>query len=273
MQNKYLNGISIEVVPFDLQCYGETYKLDLLYYNNVNRYGEVLTSLVYNSGVRDAIDVTKIQYEPNKLFKNTEFEQSYSFLTTETSNRWKNADLLTTGTTILDDNSYSAVYNFDHYNISSNYAALYENGKYAYDGWYSLVSVGLPTHANNAAVVAGTMRYNVAETRPEYAKVDNPVSASDWENLSVIDPEIPIYNFIRSDEGNTYDVFEFVVTVKTNTLYKKLLDNKLKGDWFVNLNVLGPKLRTMTAAIEHNSYDTAQHIINSINNSLLALLI
>ncbi len=271
MQNIYLDGISIEVVPFDLKCKSETYKLDLLYYNNVNRYGEILTSLVYNSGLRDADDLTRVHYEPNKLFNNNSFEQSYSFLTTETSFRWKNADLLTTGISILNDNSYTATYSFDHYDILTDNAVLYENGQHAYDGWYSLVSVGLPAHADVETLPVGTLRYNSGDV--EYAAVTPQTGPGDWSLLNVIDPDIAIYNFIRSSGGNTYDVFEFVSTVKTNTMYKKLLDNKLKNDWFKKLNILGPKLRTLTASVEHGSYDMAQHVINSVNNSLLSLLI
>jgi len=37
MQKTYLDGNVIEVTPFDMKCHGAEYKLDLLYYNNINR--------------------------------------------------------------------------------------------------------------------------------------------------------------------------------------------------------------------------------------------
>lgn len=272
MQGVYTDGISIEATPFDLQCKGETYKLDLLYYNNVNRYGEILTSLVYNSGVRDAADLSKIHYEPNKLFMNNSFERTYSFTnSSETSNRWKNADLLTSGISILKDNSYTASHNFSRYNISTDYAAAYEGGQYSYDGWYTIVSVGLPEHTFPTTLPAGTLRIHAGNA--EYAKSSEQSGNTDWELLNIINPIIPMYNFIRSDSGNAYDTFDFVVTVKTNTLYKKLLDNKLDSDWFIKMNTLDPKMRTLQTAVERDVYNLAQHMINSINNSLLALLI
>ncbi len=264
-----MNGIDIKVTPFDLTDTGITHKLDLLYYNNVNRYGEILSSLVFNSGIKDADNVDLIVYAPNKWFLNTEFEQSYTL--TGTSNRWKNADLRTDGVSNLKDNSADAVYKYSKFNVNEDYAAAYINGEHAYDGWYTLVSVALYTHADNASVLQGTLRYYNGTA--QYAIQDNPSSLTDWADLNVIDTTIDIYNFIREDRNTTYKTYDFLVAVNIYTLYKQLLNNELTNTWFKKINILNPKLKTLETAIEFKKYDIAQHIINVVNYSLLSLLI
>jgi hypothetical protein len=256
MQNTYLNGVDIRIEPFDLSYTGKLYKLDLLYYNNVNRYGEILTSLVYNSGIRNSNDKTLVVYNPNKLFLNTDFERSYAL--TGTSNVWKNATLLTDGITNLRDNSATAIYTYPHFNIVTDYAVDYSNGEYAYDGWYTFYSV------NGAA--RGTLAYLV--DAPKYCSATNT-----WTDLNVIDTSISIYNFIRVGlRTEEYLSYDFVSTVKINSLNKRLLDNKLDRDWFKQVNILAPKLRTIETAIEFGNYDKAQCMISAVNNSLLSLI-
>ncbi len=269
MQNTFLNGVDIKVEPFDLTESGELHKLDLLYYNNVNRYGEILSSLAYNSGIRLINDTDLIVYTPNKWFLNSALEHNYTL--TGVSNRWKNADLRIDGVSNFKDNSANATYEYARFNINSDYAIAYSNGEHAYDGWYTLVSVALQNHSDNASVLKGTLRdYN---NTAQYALQNNPTLLSHWADLSAIDTSIDIYNFIREDRGDTYSSYDFMATVKTDTLYKKLLNTELTDIWFKKINVLSPKLRTLETAIEFKKYDVAQHIINAINNSLLSLLI
>lgn len=273
MQSVYTDGTRIEVIPYDLACKGSAYKLDLLYYNNVNKYGEILTSLVYNSGLRAGANVNRIQYDPTKLFKNTAIEKTYSFTTTtETSTRWKNADLLTTGTILIKDQTYKATDIYPRFDITTGNASDYKNGSYMYDGWYTFVSVAVGVITDAASVIEGTLRTDGATV--EYALIDNPTSSAHWSLLNLINPTVPIYNLIRLPNGtNKIYTQEFMVTTKTQTMYKHLLDRDLDRIWFSQLNLLSPKMRTLDAAIEHDKFDVAQHIINSINNSLLAILI
>ncbi len=278
MQNIYLNGVDIRVSTFDLTLtdFSIEYKLDLLYYNNINRYGEILSSLVYNSNVRLALDTDTILYNPNKLFLNNSFERSY--ILEGSSNRWKNADLLTDGLSNLNDNSASAVYPYKKFDVNLDYAPAYQNGIYTYDGWYTLYSVALieypdefiPT-VEQPILYQGTMRYY--DGRAQYAIQDNPTELAHWRDLNDIDTTIDIYNFIREDRYDPYSSLDFMVTTKIHSLYKKLLDNKLDNNWFKKLNILSPKLRTLHTAVEFKNFDKAQHIINSVDNSLLTLLI
>ena len=271
MQDTYLNGVDIKVEPFDLTYTGETYKLDLLFYNDINRHGEILSSLVYNSGIRAIADITLIVYNPNKLFLNTTFETGYTI--TGTSNRWKNADLLTNGLTNFRDNSAGADHSaYDTFNIATDYAVAYHNGEHAYDGWYTIYSIALQAYPDNSAgVLQGTFRSSGSTV--QYALIDSPINSGNWSNLDTIDSTIDIYNFMREDRGDTYLSYDFVPTVKINSLNKRLLDNKLDNGWFKRINILNPKLRTLETAIEFNEYDKAQYMINAVNNSLLSLLI
>lgn len=269
MQTTLLNGIDIKVEPFNLISSGETHKLDLLYYNNVNRYGEILSSLVYNSGIRVIDNIDLIVYNPNSWFLNTALERDYDL--DGTSNRWKNADLLTEGITNLKDNSANATYAYTYFNVDTDYAVAYSNGEHAYDGWYSLVSVVLRSHPDAATVLKGTLRNNAGVA--QYALQENPTEAAHWANLDTIDTSVAIYNFIRENRGEIYETYDFMVTVKTQSLHKKLLGSELSNTWFKKIDILSPKLRTLDTAVEFKKYDKAQHIINSINNSLLSLLI
>jgi len=73
------NGELIQVSAKDFSCkFPSDHKLELLYYNNINRNGEVLSSLVYNSGLRVMSDDTDIVYSPLTLYKNTDIEKQYS---------------------------------------------------------------------------------------------------------------------------------------------------------------------------------------------------
>ncbi len=265
MQDTYLNGVDIKITPFDLTYTGTSNKLDLLYYNNINRYGEVLTSLVYNSGIRSVDDTTLIVYNPNKLFLNTTFEESYSL--TGTSTRWKNMDLTTGNVSNLKDNSADATYTYSKFDKLTDYAVNYGNGEHSYDGWYNFYSVSLQTHSDiGSGAIIGTLR-----DKDDVAQYS---SATDtWVNLDTIDTTLPIYNITDINRSEIYQTHNFVCTTKTESLYKKLLNNKLDNSWFKILNILSPKLRTLETAIEFEEYGKAQHMINAINNSLLLLLI
>jgi len=268
MQKTYLDGNIIEITPFDLKCTGAVYKLDLLYYNTINRYGEILKSLVYNSGPRSADDVSNIEYNPSKLFLNSDFELEYNLK--ETSNKWKNNTLQLSDIKLLKDNSYSAIHKYDRYDIKTSFAPEYINGAYAYDGWYSLVSIALPKYDANEIVTSLDIRYNETSNRAVYMSPDLVT----WLDLATdILYEEPIYDLSLHSASNYNKSYDFLVIIKTLALYKTLLNKTLDSEWFTRLNALAPKLRTLEAAAEQHRYDLAQHMINSVNWSIMLLLI
>jgi len=271
MQNTYLNGVDIKVEPFDMSYTGVLNKLDLLFYNNINRYGEILTSLIYNSGVKDSNNIDLIIYNPNKLFLNTDYELGY--VLTGTSNRWKNNNLILNGLTNFKDNSITADHSaYSRFNVLTDYAIPYINGDYGYDGWYTLCSVVLPPlPTNSPAIFEGGFRHSNGTA--QYANITGPSTEYHWNDLQNIMTDIDIYNFIHGGRYELYLSYNFVSTVKINSLNKTLLDNKLDNAWFKKVNILNPKLRTLETAIEFADYGKAQYIINSVSNSLLSLLI
>jgi len=273
MQNIYSDGFTIGAEPFDLSYTSLQYKLDLLYYSNINRLGEVLTSLVYNSGIRDIADTSNIVYDPNKLYRNTSFEKTYEI--SDPTNTWRNADIATTDLILVKDKSYNASNSYESYDVATDFAVIKENGSHMYDGWYTIFSYALTQLADDAAVPAGTMRVNLdADPLVEYATIDNPVSSANWSPLNVIsNTTIPIYNIINtaiSDESKKEDFF---IYTKTLSLYKHLLDSKLDNDWFDKIDALAPKMKTLEFAVETQNLPVAQTIINTLSSSLLTLLV
>ena len=114
------------------------------------------------------------------------------------------------------------------------------------------------------------MRYNTNTNRVVY-KGANP---SIWADLATdIDYDVKIYDILNNIYNGTILSYDFAVTVKTNSLYKTLLNKTLNQEWYKRLHVITPKLRTLEYAIECNDFSKAQYIINSINGSLMLLLI
>jgi hypothetical protein len=264
MQRTYLNGIDIRVETFDVTQVDSnaTKKIDVLFYNTISRYGEILSSMVYNSGTKDADDTSVIIYNPNRLLRNNEFELGYTLGGTA-SNLWKNNDLVLTGKTNLRDNSLGAVYTYPHL-TTSGYSVAYVNGEHSYDGWYTLASVVLPTVT--PPLVSGAFRVT--------GEVAEYYNGSTWLALNNIPSQtVRIYNFLGDSSREVYMSYDFVSTVKIDSLYRRLLDEKFDKAWFKKINILAPKMSTLKHAIEFKQYDVAQHIINAVDNSLLSLLI
>jgi hypothetical protein len=262
--NVYLNGIDIRVETFDITSIAgsDVYKMDILLYNNINIYGEVISSMVYNSGAKLVDDTSLIVYNPNKLLLNSSFENTYNISGTE-SNVWKNNTIITGNKSNLKDNSRGASYSYSHY-TTADYSVPFANGEYMYDGWYTLCSVLLPTTLEGAPVT-GSFRFN---TVPQY------YNGATWVALtSIPNQAIAIYDFLRAARNESYIRKDFVVTTKIETLYNQLLNESIEGCWFKKLNYMKPKLSTIKSAIEFERFDVAQHMIKSVNVSLLSILI
>jgi len=272
MQDKvYANGISIECEGLITSCQSPDKKLDLLFYNRMNKNGDVLTSLVYNSGVLDGSSNRRIHYEPAKLLRNTEFELSYNI--SGPGNRWLNSDIVNTEISLFKNKGIFAKNTSKEFDVINDYAVVEFAGSMMYDGWYSLVSIALPDRPNNDQVPAGTLRLNQTTGIAEYALVDNPTIGDDWSPLNEIDASIPIYNMLRMPAINAYRKEDFFVYTKLLTLYKKLLNDEIKEDWYYRLSKIKPKVRTISAAVEAKEFAKAQLLLQSMDLTLLTLLV
>jgi len=207
-----------------------------------------------------------IGYDPSKLYRNTPFELEYSLQ--ETSAKWKNKDLTYSDIHLLKDNSYNAKHHYKHYSVDLDFSPEYKSGAYSHDGWYTLSTVILPVYDINETVIDGALRYNVTTERVIYKTPEAGV----WNDLATnIIYNFQVYNIY--DELNRPELYNFIVDTKTVTLYNKLLSKVLDNEWFTRVSVIAPKIKTLESAMERGQFDMAQHIINSVNGSLLLLLI
>jgi hypothetical protein len=264
-RNLILDGNSIKIKPFDLTGSGFANKVDLLYYNNINSKGEILTSLVYNSGLRSADTVDSIIYYPDRLFQNSDIEKAYTI--SGNSNRWCNADLLNTDYYAYIDKSIYANNLEESYDITTDFAVIKEVNKYMYDGWYTLVSLSLQEYADSDSVLAGTLRYNSMSGNVEYNK-----SAGVWELIENIDSSIPIYNLIRDEATNEFSSYDFFVNIKLLSLNNYYLRKVVDNEWFSGLNYISPKIKSIEKAIADGKFDLAQLFLSSLSNQLLFML-
>ena len=114
-------------------------RLDLLYYNSINRHGEVLSSIVYISDVMLGSEGSEFVYNPTRLLNNSVFEAS--MVVTGTTKSWLNATVLQTDSLLLDKNSLYSSTSYPKFNAAIDYAPKVSDDNFMYDGWYSLVSV------------------------------------------------------------------------------------------------------------------------------------
>jgi len=260
MRQIYKDGNIIKIPTPDLSCqYPRGKKLDLLYYNNVNDYGEALKTLVYNSGLKDVEDTSHIIYDPNSIYNNTPIESIYTI--SGSSNRWSNASILSViPSMVKNEDSYIE----PRYNIATDFSVPSENYNNMYDGWYTQTTIVLQDY--HTKTIPGTISYYNSSLL--YLDINN-----DWRPLYDIISETPIYSlpgYIGMEFTTEYDFF---VTTKTLGLYKKLLDNKLDGEWATRISAIAPKLRSILSNVEIADYATAQYLLNSMSISLLSNLI
>jgi len=270
--NSFENGVSIlqrsRVSPIDKKLLiqtpvlegGEAPQLNLLYYNNINRYGEVLTTLVAMFDIEEAQKSNYVLYDATKFGMNSTIERAQSYV--GTSYRWRNADLVNVGMSMLEDQSKNAQHLYEHYDIATDLAQdPYTSHNFMLDGWYSLVSTTPPE--TPVVLEDGVLRtYN---NTIEYM-YDNAWHSLDGE----IYTEAPIGNIIRKEDAIFVET-PFLVTFDTITLYDRLLTKALDGEWFTSITTIRYKYRSIQNAAEDKNLDKAQILIGSMDLTLLAI--
>jgi hypothetical protein len=264
MQNIYTDGNTIELNTFDLSCENpnKIKKLDLLFYTTINSYGEMLTSLVYNSGPKDLDDISGIVYDPNKLYSNTDYENLY--IINGNSNIWRNLDIQQSDIVLV--KSENSRYNklFSRFSIESDFSVETINGNNMYDGWYTLVSYALSD--NSSSTKPGTISYVGSSAM----YLDNSQS---WRDLTDIDSDVPIYSSIDLYDKNTVKLLDFVVTTKTVSLYRSILFKTEIGNWYDKIKYMKPTVVALEESVKNGRFDMAQHLIESVKIALNTTLI
>jgi len=239
----------------------KNYKVDMLFYNSVLKGGSTVRTMVYNSGLKVASSTDPIVYNPSYIRNNSTIEKSYNI--SGNSYRWVNADFNTSTLNIVLQNAV----NEDMIDMG-----LYKP-TIVYDGWYTVASIGLSEYTNVQNVVAGTLRYNTLNGNLEYAIVDNPASATDWSDISLIDSTVPIAEASLATPASDITTNDIFVYLKTRSLLNDLLGREMDREQFLLSDILKARIDSIEFAIKNNRYDAAKYLLSSIDTQTTTLII
>lgn len=250
--------------PCDTSAYNAEKVVDIILYNSVNRYGEKLTSMVFISGPRDADDTSYVKYNPQSLLKNNDFERGI-VISDDENYRWLNKDILNTDNTLLKNTSFKISNPYARFDTTINYAPEVLPNKYMYDGWYTFMTLQPQKWSTSeTSLPVGTLRLS-ATNALEYKYANG-----DWRSMNNIESEVPITNYLFYG-NNPFITMDALILLKINTLYHDTILKKLSSDWFSGVTQIKPKITMLYNAWVDRSFFKAQHILNSVNISLLAL--
>jgi len=240
---------------------GTATKVSFLYYHNVNRYGEILTTLVAIFDPEEAQKSQYVIYDPNLFGRNSAYEESQAYI--GTSYRWRNADLGSTSVEMLVDRSKYSTHTYKHYDLVTDIAQdPYASNNFMLDGWYSLLSIVLTD--TPTIIEDGVLRSNSGGIEYYF---DGAWHEFDGD----IYTDAPIANIIRTTgSGNNYIEIAFFVTYNAVSLYDRLLTKELNGEWFTNVNKIRHKYRSISNAAESGYMDKAQILLKSMDLTLLS---
>jgi len=269
--DSFENGVSIiqrsRVSPIDRKLLiqtpvlagGTVPQLNMLYYNNINRYGEVLSTMVAMFDIEEAQKSNYVLYDTTKFGMNSNLERTQSYV--GVSNRWRNADLIEAGVQMLENKSKTATHPYEHYNVDTDLSHdPYKSSNFMFDGWYSLVSTTPPE--TPVVLEDGVLRTYDNTIEYMYDGVWYPLEDEVYT-------EAPIGNIIRKEDAVFVET-PFLVAFDTVTLYDSLLTKELDGEWFTNITTIRYKYRSIQNAAEDKALDKAQILIRSMDLTLLA---
>ena len=267
----------IEISTPDVSISGNPKKIDILYYTNINRYGETLSTIVMYSDVKDSNDTSPLIFNPNDTLNNSALEKSMELLKTASTstNYWINAEIGSIDADLLKFNSFISTHEFSKFSRETDLASSVYSDNFMYDGWYTLVSI-TPNLLSDVFVPTNDtiLRYSVASDSIEYY-VGNvePLPTVTWEPLSgrIID-SVNLGKLVNyTAEENPYVATEFFVIKKSNDLYIETLGKKLDTEMFTRIRVLKPKIDLLYKAAHNKAFDLMQLIINSMEYELITV--
>jgi hypothetical protein len=263
------DSVGIEIDTFDVSGTAAPGKLDILYYNSINRFGEILRSVVFISDMKLSEDTSPIYHRPDKYLNNSTLEKNL-VIDNFDNKTWLNSEIEQSNVNLLENSSRGTEQLFDRFDLESDSASEISDNRHSYDGWYTLVSLSLPI-IDDLEQIADIGKLVWWQGNVLYAIEENPRDISDWKFLPEdIVSSIPIFNIL----GKGSDEVEFVskdifVIQKTHTLYKELLESFLDREGFNTFNKIRPKIRSLySSATSDDDFSLAQTILNSIALSL-----
>jgi hypothetical protein len=270
-----------------------TKKIDLLVYNRVNSNGKIISSIVYIATPVLSDDTTSFMYRPRFMYKNSLFEQAIDIPAGTTDFSYFNMirqfetdrpEFLAKQTKDLAINTLPAAI------VMSTYPM--------FDGWYTLLSIGIvvnPTNDELVKVKAGQFvilnsTYN-SSGDVQIALVDSPHQsvATDWHALKEfevggdsVDADLGSKmrvllddKRLTSPDSDWYPLYakqEFFVKRDFNKVYKKLMHNYIAqygmkyGESFKQMRV---KDRIITTSALNNNFVEAQLFLQSTEYIIL----
>ena len=267
----------ISISTPDISMIGNPKKLDILYYTNINRYGETLSTIVMISDVKDSDDTSPIIFNPNDTLNNSDLEKSIELLMSGSTsvNHWLNSEIGSIDADLLKFNSFISTHEFSRFSRDTDLASSVYNDNFMYDGWYTLVSVAPDPLQDDFVPTTNTiLRYNASNELIEYyvGGID-PLPSVTWEPLSgrIID-SVDIGKLINyTGDENPYVATEFFIIKKSNDLYIETLAKKMDTEMFTRIRVLKPKMDLLYKAAYNKSFDLMQLIINSMEYELITV--
>ncbi len=241
-------------------------KLDLLLYSSINRYGEVLTSLVYISGPKSSDDTSEIIFNPYDTLHNSAFEKTMLIEDVGGENLWLNADIEKVNIDLLKHNSIISTHPYERFAINTDFASKVYNDNLRLDGWYSLLSITPEENPTDDPIgMLWTYISQSLETIQYYVGGGLSINLEDriQNSARLLD------SIIHSDAAGPYVRVPFFVIKDTNTLYQDSLSKKLDREWYSRINAIKPKVTALYAAGAKEEYDVMQYIIQSMDLTLI----
>lgn len=236
-------------------------RIEILYYNNITRSGELLSSIVYMSDVTTAQHGRIIEYIPTKLHNNSIYEKN-RFVEGH-GYRWANADIIDVGSHFL---TTDATTQYPKIDIVEDLSVIRKNKSIMFDGWYSIVSVFPGEYSDYSDVIVGDLRSE--NNTIVYATTDLGTA---WADITNINAAVPIANLARRrTDYADYCSLDFLVLDRVNKLYADTLRKTLNKEWFSGASPLAAKLRSLESLAQREKFLDAQYIINSINTNATA---
>lgn len=237
-------------------------RIDILYYNHVNKLGELLSSIVYMSDVAPSQHGQVLVYKPTTIYNNSTYEKLRSI--SGDGYRWSNADIIVPREKPLALDNVLIDLPYKHADVVNDFGPLRTNNAVMFDGWYTIVSVFPGEYSDYSAVLAGDLR-----SEGHTIKYAVTAGGTQWKDITDIDASVPIANLVRTvNPFANYANFDFIVVDRMSKMYAQAIRGEARGVHAVDTITLAAKLRSIKSLHKHGNMQDAQYLINSINTNV-----
>ena len=263
-------GNTLEIGTPDMSFTGNPKKLDVLYYKAVNRYGEIASTVVYISNVKDSDDTSPIVYNPKYMLNSTNLEKNMEIVQIRDlpSLNWRNTKIQDAKFDALRMNSRYSVNLYEHFDRNTVNAAKVDYDEYRFDGWYELASVAPKEHDVHAR--NGVLRYDSHSDTIQYY---TGRFGGAWEYVGGrVADTVGIYNFPTfTNPHQPYVIIPFFSIKETNYVYQTIVNKELDKEWFTRIHTMKPKITALYSFAKSKDFPEMQFIIQSMDLTLVKI--